>query len=143
LTPQVLSGAIFVAIGLLGLVLSRNYELGTATHMGPGYFPFVLSVLMVLLGIGGIVQSLLRRERGGMPRWEFLDLVFLLLGVVLFGLLIDRGGLLAAVTGLLVPSCYWRLRRRPLEVALLCVVMTAFSGAIFIETFGLPFEWLH
>ena len=142
MTPQRLSGSIFVAIGLLGIVLSRDYALGTATRMGPGYFPFVLSVLIALLGFAGIVQSLLRRERGGMPRWEFLDLFFLSVGVVLFALLIDRAGLLAAVTGLLVPSCYWRLRRRPLEVLALCAVMTAFTGAIFIEAFGLPFEWL-
>ena len=142
MTPHRLSGAIFVAIGLLGLVLSRNYALGTATRMGPGYFPTVLSGLIALLGLAGIVQSLLRRERGGMPRWEVLDLGFLLAGVVLFALLIDRAGLLAAVTGLLVPSCYWRLRRRPLEVIALCLVLTAFTGAVFIEAFGLPFDWL-
>jgi hypothetical protein len=141
-TPQRWSGGIFVAIGLAGLLLSRNYDLGTATRMGPGYFPVVLSVLIVLLGLGGIVQSVMRRERGGMPHWEFLDLFFLLLGVVLFALLIERAGLLAAVIGLLLPACYWRLRRRPLEVLALCVVMTAFSGAVFIEAFGLPFDWL-
>ena len=48
MTKQRMSGAIFVAIGVLGAILSRNYELGTATRMGPGYFPFVLSVLIAL-----------------------------------------------------------------------------------------------
>jgi len=142
MTRQRASGTIFLVIGLLGALLSRNYELGTATRMGPGYFPFALSILVALLGGGGVVQSLLRRERADMPHWEWLDLFFLLLGVVLFALLIDRAGLLAAVAGLLVPSCYWRLRHRPVEVVVLCAVLTAFTGAVFIETFGLPFDWL-
>ena len=141
-TPQVCAGAIFAVIGAIGIVLARGYALGTATHMGPGYFPTCLSVLLLLLGLGAILQSLLRG--GGtsrLPAWEFADLGFLLLGVVLFGLLIDSAGLVAAVAGLILPACYWRLLRRPIEVAAVFVVITVFSGLVFIQAFGLPFAW--
>ena len=39
------SGMMFLIIGLLFVILSRQYQLGTAAKMGPGYFPTVLGGL--------------------------------------------------------------------------------------------------
>lgn len=139
--PQTCAGLIFGVIGVIGIFLSRGYKLGSATHMGPGYFPICLSGLLLLLGLGAVVQGMLRRDCRPPPHWEFVDLALLLVGVVLFGLLIDRLGLVAAVAGLLIPACWWRLRRKPFEVAALFAVITAFTGLVFIREFGLPFAW--
>lgn len=141
LTPQVAAGATFAAIGMLGIVLAHGYETGTATHMGPGYFPTCLSILILLLGMGAVLQSLLRGDRERLPALELVDLSLLLLGVVVFGMLIERAGLLAAVAGLVVPVCLPRVRRRPLEVLLVYVAISVFCGLVFIRAFGLPFEW--
>jgi hypothetical protein len=139
--PQACAGAIFMTVGIAGALLSRSYAMGTAIHMGPGFFPSVLSVLVFLLGAGGLVRAMARRDGGGLPSWEFLDLGFLLAGVVLFAILIDRTGLVEAVAALIVLACYRRLRQRPVEVVALCAGLTAFSGAVFVEAFGLPFAW--
>ncbi len=40
------SGMMFLIIGLLFVLLSRQYQLGTAAKMGPGYFPTVLGGLL-------------------------------------------------------------------------------------------------
>lgn len=136
------AGAIFTAIGAVGLAEASTYRLGTAFHMGPGYFPVCLSVLLMLLGVAAVVQGLMRGGPAVPLHWEWRDLVLLVVGVVLFGLLIDRVGLLAAAAGLIVPACAARLRSRPLEMVLVWGVLSAFCGFIFIELFDLPFRWL-
>ena len=45
------AGLLFIVTGVLFMVLSRQYQLGTAAKMGPGYFPTILGGLMALLGL--------------------------------------------------------------------------------------------
>jgi putative tricarboxylic transport membrane protein len=44
-----------IALGLVGTVLSLGYGLGRLTNPGPGLWPFVISVLIVVLGVGLLV----------------------------------------------------------------------------------------
>lgn len=36
---DVLSGCVFMTIGTAAIVAGRNYELGSLSRMGPGFFP--------------------------------------------------------------------------------------------------------
>jgi hypothetical protein len=45
------AGLMFIAIGLAFIVLARQYTVGTAAKMGPGYFPQALGILMAVLGL--------------------------------------------------------------------------------------------
>ena len=40
---DVLAGLMFIGVSVLGLWASRNYSIGTATRMGTGYVPRLLS----------------------------------------------------------------------------------------------------
>ena len=44
------AGVLFVAVGIAAIVLGSRYNLGTAARMGPGYFPRILGMLLILLG---------------------------------------------------------------------------------------------
>ncbi len=44
------AGALFVAIGVGTLLMGSKYTLGTAARMGPGYFPRILGILLIVLG---------------------------------------------------------------------------------------------
>ena len=44
------AGLLFLMVGCLALWFGRNYTFGTATKMGPGYLPTVLSWGLVLIG---------------------------------------------------------------------------------------------
>jgi hypothetical protein len=35
------TGVIYIAFGLAAIIIGRDYEMGTATKMGPAYFPIV------------------------------------------------------------------------------------------------------
>jgi len=133
------AGLIFTAIGLVALGLSFEYRLGTATRMGPGFFPLCLSVLLIVLGIAAAVRGLRASMVEPLGRWPLVPLVFVMCGVIAFGLLIDWKGLAVAVLVLIVLACYQRLRSRPLEVALIAALLIAMTVGLFIYGLGMPF----
>lgn len=45
-------GALMLLLGLGVVMQGRTYELGGLSHMGPGFFPVSLGVILVLVGIG-------------------------------------------------------------------------------------------
>ena len=47
----------FFAFGLTFLVLSFKYELGTASEMGPGFFPVVASVALLIVSVIMLFKS--------------------------------------------------------------------------------------
>jgi len=40
----VMSGVMFVGIGAIALTIARDYPMGSALRMGPGYFPMCWAV---------------------------------------------------------------------------------------------------
>lgn len=131
------SGILFAATGVAAVLLVRDSAIGTATRMGPGYFPTVLGALLALLGVVLIARGLLTRAapiRGLALR----PLVLVLGATLLFGLSVRGVGLVVALVGLvLVSAAASRLVRWPAAV-LLAVGLAAFSAVAFVKVLGLP-----
>ena len=47
----------FFVFGLTFLTLSFKYELGTASEMGPAFFPVVTSILLLIVSVIMLVKS--------------------------------------------------------------------------------------
>ncbi|RUY81986.1 tripartite tricarboxylate transporter TctB family protein, partial [Mesorhizobium sp. M7A.F.Ca.CA.001.10.2.1] len=45
-----LCAALFIGFGAWFALQSLGLEIGTALRMGPGYFPLVLAIVLILLG---------------------------------------------------------------------------------------------
>lgn len=107
---DLLAGLMFSATGIAFALGARQYELGTASRMGPGYFPFVLGVLLTILGamlaFRAFGPTIKKSERIGPVAWRPLCCIIaanLLFGVLLGGLPswgLPSMGLLAAIVGL-------------------------------------------
>jgi hypothetical protein len=136
-----IAGSIFVAIGGAAWLGSHDFELGTATRMGPGYFPQCLGMLLVVLGAISLLRALGTAEPAdtAAPR-ALTPLLLVLLGVIGFYLLVDRAGLVAAIFVLVAFSCAHQLREHPIQVLLIFVVLASFSVSVFIDGFGMPFR---
>ena len=97
------SGILFIVAGAAFAFLARGYRMGTASSMGPGYFPFWLAMVLVLLGVVVVVQSLSRKGVADrIPRWDIKTLLWILGSVVLFGLLLQALGLVLSLVGLVL-----------------------------------------
>lgn len=48
---DLLTGILFLIVGLVFQIYSKIYVLGTASNMGPGYYPTLISGLLILVGL--------------------------------------------------------------------------------------------
>lgn len=133
---DILSGLFFVSLGALGVVLSFEEKIGTATRMGPGYMPLVLSICLIVLG--GIV--LLRGVLAGEPAIQLGELrppLMILLSVAAFALSVRSLGLAPAVFITVFISSFAQTKPRLAETGLLALAMALFCSAVFVWALGL------
>jgi len=136
-----IAGLLFIVLGGLAVALARDYPFGTTMRMGPGYFPTVLGGILLLFG----VYVLARGVRSGdqvKGEWGWKPLALIALSIVLFGLLLDRVGMVPATVVTLVIAAAAGREFRWKEVLLLALVMTAFSVAVFLYGLKLPYPLL-
>ena len=138
---DVLAGLLFVAVALIGLYVSRNYPIGTAVRMGTGYVPRLLCWLLLGLGAWVLVQGFFetQSERAASPSataaWR--PLVFVTASLVIFGLSIERRGLVLSILLLIIVGAAGARGLRPFETVAAAVVLILLSWGIFIVGLGL------
>jgi hypothetical protein len=131
------TGIIYVLFGATAFVIGRGYPMGTALKMGPGYFPTILSVLMVLIGIASLLRSILRP---GTPIGSFAGrgLLLVVASTALFGLLLRKAGLIIALPVLVLASAYASREFRWKQSVLLAAGLTVSCALIFLKGLGVP-----
>jgi hypothetical protein len=136
-----LAGLLFVFFGAFALYLARNYPVGSAMRMGPGYFPTILGGMLVVLGTAVLVRGLIAPgEKLG--RSALMPLVLVLASVALFAVTVERLGIVVSVVLVVFVSSLASGRFKWLEVTLLAAVMVALAVGLFTKGLGLPFKIL-
>lgn len=136
-----LSGLMFAGFGLAAILVARDYPMGSAMRMGPGYFPTGLGALLVLLGTVIAARSLVTDD-GLEPSRGFAwrPLLLLAAAFALFGLGVETLGFVPAIAVLLLTAVFAGREFRVLETAILLVVLIGAAVAIFIYGIQLPFR---
>jgi hypothetical protein len=135
------TGLIYIALGAVATGMALTYRLGTASAMGPGYFPVGLGAILIGLGVLVVVGSLWSRgeiEPARLGRWDFRTLLLILGSVLAFAFALPVLGLFVSVMILVGLSS---LASRPVRwVATLAsmLLLAAASVVIFIWALGLP-----
>jgi len=132
------TGLIYLAVGAGVIFIGRNYSVGTASRMGPGYFPLALAGLLILFGLVAVVRSFLVQ---GEPIRAFAwkPLVLVLVGTALFGALIGTLGLIIALLALVLTSAAASEKFRfDWRAALGLVALIAFCSLVFVKGLGVP-----
>src|SRR3954447_11723186 len=138
---DVLAGLLFIGVALLGLWISRDYPIGTALRMGTGYVPRLL--LWILLGLGllilvqGLRESRVVRRIEIEAGWGWRALIFVTASLVIFGLAIERLGLVISIFLLTGVGALASRSLRPVETLIAALVLIVLSWAIFIVGLGL------
>lgn len=130
-------GIIFLFFGLAAIIIGRDYAMGSAGRMGPAYFPSVLGGLLSLVGLIGVIRSLLR---AGEPVGKFYirEILLILVAVLLFGLLMRNAGLVPATLVLVLMSAYASPKFTWGASLLLAIGLALFAVVVFVKLLGLP-----
>ena len=144
-----LAGLLFVAVALLGLFLSRDYPIGTALRMGTGYVPRLLCWILLGLGIVVLIQGLREapserpQSLAAVAAWR--PVIFVTASLVIFGLTIERLGLVVSILLLIGAGALAARGLRLFETLAAALVLIALSWGIFILGLGLTIpvwpEW--
>jgi putative tricarboxylic transport membrane protein len=131
------AGLLFLIVACLALWFGRNYTFGTATKMGPGYMPTVLSWALVLIGA---FLSLRAFALDGPPIERSLvrPQAFILLAIIAFGLLIERVGLAPAIIVVTIIAALASREMRWRETIAVAIGLALLCVGLFIYLLGQP-----
>jgi hypothetical protein len=143
------AGAIFVFFGLLyGSIAWFGLPIGQALNMGPGYFPVVLSGIILVLGVWiagrGFIDTEGREPFGVVP-WR--GVIMLGLATIIFAACAEQLGLLPGVFVTTFIATMANSKVKPLRAAFTSLCIALFCTAVFGYGIRLPIpvigEWLR
>lgn len=132
-------GVTMICAGLLFIWFGRELEVGNSFQMGPGYFPTMLSLL--LIGIGGLIilQALMVGSEESEPEvWNWKAYALVIAAPIAFGMLLSGLGLAPTmflmIVGVATASRYanWR------HSILLGLFLAVCSSLLFTKLLSLP-----
>ena len=125
------SGLMFMGFGLAALVISQSYAVGTASKMGPGYFPRALGALIVVLGA---LLSLLSLRSTQEPKidWHWRPLAIILFSICLIPWLTDSLGIVLTSLLLVFVASTASEEFRWKEALISGVILGVASTALFV-----------
>ena len=128
---DLLAGLLFIALGIAAIAIAANYTLGTAARMGPGYFPRILGILLIALGAILALRSA-RLDGNPLPGWKWRPVLVVLGSVVIFGLIVNRVGVVVSTILLIVMSSAASHEFRPREAVVSGILLAALAVGVFL-----------
>ncbi|MGH8851862.1 MAG: tripartite tricarboxylate transporter TctB family protein [Casimicrobiaceae bacterium] len=126
-----LAGLLFVAFGVAAIVIARTYPMGTAARMGPGYFPRLLGILLILLGAALSLRAL-RGQGPPLAGWKWRPVTIVLSSVVAFGMVLTHAGLVLSTIGLIAVASTASHEYRFRESLVSGIVLAVLSVGVFV-----------
>ncbi len=143
------AGLVFSCAGITAVWASKNYRIGTAAEMGPGYFPMMLGVLLAVIGavitFNAIVAKRGADEKIGPFAWK--PLFFIIGANLVFGIMLDglpsiklpAMGLIAGIYALTFLASLAGEEFKLKEVIILATVLALICFVAFTLLLKLPY----
>lgn len=143
---DVLAGLFVILIGVLSVIESLNFDMGTTRNMGPGYFPYYIGIFMLIVGVGIVLEGFRPAMEGHifgqLP--SIRGLLMILAGVIAFALTIQRFGLAPATAIAVFLGTLADDTTPLLQKVILTIAVPIVSVLIFIYGLGMNadvFRW--
>jgi hypothetical protein len=135
---SLIAGLLFIGIGAAADFIAAGYRMGSALHMGPGYFPFALGLLLMAAGLASVLQGV-SVTGPGLGRLALRPAIVITASVVAFATIVDRFGLVAACVAAVLLASFAVKPWRPIQAIVVAAVLSAAAVGIFIYGLQLPF----
>lgn len=136
------SGLFFTAFGAFVIWQALKYPLGRAAQMGPGYFPLILGILLLIVGLVVTAKSILSQAEA-LPRFDWKATGLVTLAIVGSSLMLLTAGLLVAIPVLVIVSSFAATDLNWRSTLLTTLFLTVMAWLVFILGLGLriPLIW--
>ena len=125
------SGVMFIGFGIAAIVIARDYPMGSAMRMGPGYFPTLIGGGLIFLG-AVIAATGFRIKGEGIAPFPWRAIVLLSAAFGFFAWSMTTLGFVPALAGLIVLSSLSSRTYKWVEVAIEVVVLIAGCWAVLL-----------
>ncbi|HWL59248.1 MAG TPA: tripartite tricarboxylate transporter TctB family protein [Paracoccus sp. (in: a-proteobacteria)] len=133
--PDLLTAAIFIGLGALGLFLARGLDFGTPSMMGPAFLPRIVSVL--LIAIGAVVGlSALGRPAVAIEAVRLRPVIVITLSIVVFAYAATHLGFVIASFWLIIAGSLADPGGRWWHTLALAAGLTIFGALVFVYGLG-------
>ena len=135
---HLVAGLAGLLIGAFAIWESWDYPMGSVTRMGPGYFPFLLGIVLMVVCLGIVLFEgrLAEDDRIKFPALQ--GLIWVPVAVAAFALLVERVGLVPAIVAAVFLSAQADRDLGWKETAILAACSAAVCTVVFIYILGLP-----
>jgi hypothetical protein len=131
------AGLFFFFIGIVTVFEARDYSIGTARDMGPGYFPVLIGCLLLVIGGATAVRGLWSKGEG-FTIGSIRPLLMVSVAALSFAFLLKPTGLIIALLALVFLSCLASREFRIRYAVVLFFVLAAMATVLFVYILGLP-----
>lgn len=137
--PVGLAAGAVIGVGLVGMWTASGYDFGTARQFGPAVFPFALSALLLLAGLGILLEGSPPDEEPFRLSWpRGIVFVTILAGPIAFALTVGRLGLVPAIFACVLISVLAERSLSLVRTLVLGAVLAAGCTLVFTVFLNLP-----
>lgn len=136
---EAVCGLLFIVMGLAFAMQAYGLDLGSAFRMGPGYFPFLLSIILIILG-GIIFIKAANFQSEPMSPIAWRGVIFILSAPIFFGLTVRGLGFVASIFITAMIASFASHKMKPSMAVILAFSLTVFCVLVFDYGLGLPFR---
>ncbi|WP_199259615.1 tripartite tricarboxylate transporter TctB family protein [Paracoccus binzhouensis] len=133
--PDLLTAAIFVGLGALGLFMGWGLDPGSLAQMGPGFLPRVVCLLLIAVGLGVGIPAL-RRPAQAIEAVRLRPVLVITLAIVVFAYAATHLSFVLASLWLIVAGSLADPGGRWTHTLLLAVGLTVFGALVFVYGLG-------
>ncbi|MDH5265964.1 MAG: tripartite tricarboxylate transporter TctB family protein [Betaproteobacteria bacterium] len=133
------AGVMFLAIGAMFAGIAITYKLGTAARMGPGYFPFYLGLILVVLGFFILLGALKTKNAGpSVEKFHWGPIFWVLMPIVVFGMMLKILGMILMGLMVVIVSSIGSEEFKLKPTIWLAIGLVIFCSAVFVGGLKLP-----
>jgi len=141
--PDFVLGLLYILAGGGFAAAASRYDMGTLAYMGPGYFPFILGMLLAAIGAWIVLRAvLIRGVRVRLASWNLRSLFWMVGSVVMFGLALQPLGLVIALVLLVILASLASHEFTWKTTLINAAVMVALNVGGFVYGLSIPFPVL-
>lgn len=140
-----LGGVLVILLGLGSIISGFGFHIGSLEHMGSGYFPVAVGLILALVGLGiagPVVARNLQDSPLEMPDWRgYICVLGGLIGFMIFGKI---GGLIPGTFAVVFIAAFGDKKNTVKQAFLLACGMCVLSAIVFgylLETTIPLFGW--